>query len=136
MVEHSRLALGNLDVARDWGHARDFVLAMWLILQQAEAEDFVVGTGEIHTLRDLCAAAYAHVGCDWREHVVSDPGLVRPLETGRTVADPARARERLGWAPRIGFEEMVRGMVDAQIAHLRSAGVRVKPDGYAQDHDV
>lgn len=121
IVEQGRLALGNLEVARDWGHARDFVRAMWLILQQAEADDFVVGTGIVHTLRDLCDAAYAHVGLDWREHVVSDPALVRPLETGRTVANPARARARLGWEPEIGFGQMVHGMVDAQLARLREA---------------
>lgn len=121
IVEQGRLALGNLEVARDWGHARDFVRAMWLILQQAEADDFVVGTGIVHTLRDLCDAAYAHVGLDWREHVVSDPALVRPLETGRTVANPARARTRLGWEPEIGFGQMVHGMVDAQLARLREA---------------
>lgn len=121
IVEHGQLALGNLEVARDWGHARDFVRAMWLILQQGAADDFVVGTGIVHTLRDLCAAAYAHVGLDWREHVVSDPALVRPLETGRTVANPARARARLGWEPEIGFGQMVHGMVDAQLARLREA---------------
>lgn len=121
IVEQGRLALGNLEVARDWGHARDFVRAMWLILQQAEADDFVVGTGIVHTLRDLCDAAYAHVGLDWRAHVVSDPALVRPLETGRTVANPARARARLGWEPEIGFAQMVHGMVDAQLARLREA---------------
>ncbi len=121
LVEHGKLALGNLSVARDWGHARDFVRAMWLILQQPRAEDFVVGTGVVHTLADLCRVAYAHVGCDWHAHVVSDPALVRPLETGRTVADPRRAREQLGWVPAIDFETMVRGMVDAQVARLRSA---------------
>jgi len=121
IVEHRHLALGNLEVARDWGHARDFVRAMWLILQQGTADDFVVGTGIVHTLRDLCDAAYAHVGLDWREHVVSDPALVRPLETGRTVANPARARARLGWEPEIGFAQMVHGMVDAQLARLREA---------------
>ena len=92
-----------------------------LILQQPRAEDFVVGTGVVHTLADLCRVAYAHVGCDWHAHVVSDPALVRPLETGRTVADPRRAREQLGWVPAIDFETMVRGMVDAQVARLRSA---------------
>ncbi len=121
IVEQGRLALGNLEVARDWGHARDFVRAMWLILQQGTADDFVVGTGIVHTLRDLCDAAYAHVGLDWRAHVVSDPALVRPLETGRTVANPARARARLGWEPEIGFAQMVHGMVDAQLARLREA---------------
>ncbi len=121
IVEQGRLALGNLEVARDWGHARDFVRAMWMILQQTGADDFVVGTGIVHTLRDLCDAAYAHVGLDWRAHVVSDPALVRPLETGRTVANPARARARLGWEPEIGFAQMVHGMVDAQLARLREA---------------
>lgn len=121
IVEQGRLALGNLEVARDWGHARDFVRAMWMILQQTGADDFVVGTGIVHTLRDLCDAAYAHVGLDWRAHVVSDPALVRPLETGRTVANPARARARLGWEPEIGFGQMVHGMVDAQLARLREA---------------
>jgi GDPmannose 4,6-dehydratase len=119
IVEHGRLALGNLDVARDWGHARDFVRAMWLILQQERADDFVVGTGKVHTLRDLCDAAYRHVGCDWQAHVVINRELVRPLETVRTAADPARARERLGWEPEIGFAEMVNGMVDAQVRRLR-----------------
>jgi GDPmannose 4,6-dehydratase len=121
IVEHGRLALGNLDVARDWGHARDFVRAMWLILQCAEAGDYVVGTGLVHTLRDLCDAAYRHVGLDWREHVVTEAQLVRPLETVRTAADPTRANEMLGWQPEIGFEQMVHCMVDAQMQRLRSA---------------
>ncbi len=118
IVEGGKLSLGNLDVARDWGHARDFVRAMWLILQQAEAADFVVGTGMVHTLTDLCDAAYRYVGKNWRDHVVSNAQLVRPLETVSTVADPGLARTRLGWQPAIGFEEMVQGMVEAQIRRL------------------
>jgi len=118
IVSGGKLALGNLDVARDWGHAADFVRAMWLILQQPEPADFVVGTGKLHTLRDLCAVAYGHVGRDWRDHVVSDTRLVRPLETVSTVADASRARQRLGWEPETSFESMVQGMVDAQLGRL------------------
>jgi GDPmannose 4,6-dehydratase len=118
IVEHGKLALGNLEIARDWGHARDFVRAMWLILQQPQAGDFVVGTGVAHTLKDLCEIAYRHIGLDWRERVVTDQQLVRPLETARTVADPSLARARLGWVPEIGFDDMVHGMVDAQIRRL------------------
>lgn len=119
IVEDGKLALGNLDVARDWGHARDFVRAMWMILQQTQATDFVVGTGVVHTLKDLCDAAYRHVGLNWGEHVVSNAQLVRPLETVSTVADSTRAAALLGWEPQIGFEEMVSSMVEAQIRRLR-----------------
>jgi GDPmannose 4,6-dehydratase len=121
IVEGGRLALGNLDVARDWGHSRDFVRAMWMILQHPQPRDFVVGTGVVHTLRDLCDAAYRHVGLDWRDHVVTRQELVRPLETVRTAADPTRAMDELGWRPETGFEEMVFGMVDAQLRRLRGA---------------
>lgn len=120
IVSSGRLALGNLDVARDWGHASDFVRAMWLMLQQEKADDFVVGTGKLHTLRDLCRVAYERVGLDWGNHVVSDPGLVRPLETAQTLADPSKARRVLNWEPTVSFEEMVGKMVDAQIARLQS----------------
>jgi GDPmannose 4,6-dehydratase len=120
IVANGRLALGNLDVARDWGHASDFVRAMWLMLQQETAGDFVVGTGKLHTLRDLCQVAYGRVGLDWQAHIVSDPELVRPLETGQTLADATRAREILKWEPTISFEDMVGKMVDAQIARLES----------------
>ncbi|CAG4887816.1 GDP-mannose 4,6-dehydratase [Paraburkholderia saeva] len=118
IVSGGRLALGNLDIARDWGHAIDFVRAMWLMLQHEKPDDFVVGTGKLHTLRDLCRAAYGRVGLNWEDHVVSDPGLVRPLETGQTLADPSKARKILGWEPTISFEEMVGKMVDTQIERL------------------
>ena len=118
IVDEGKLTLGNLDVARDWGHARDFVRAMWLILQYPVATDFVVGTGELHTLRELCEVAYRHVGLDWRQHVCSSAALSRPLESPSTVADTRRARELLGWKPEISFEQMVAGMVDAQLARL------------------
>jgi GDPmannose 4,6-dehydratase len=120
IVQGGRLALGNLDVARDWGHAVDFVNAMWLMLQREQADDYVIGTGKIHTLRDLCEVAYRSVGRDWRDSVVSDPGLVRPLESGQTLADPTRARKVLGWEPTVSFEQMVARMVEAQVARLKS----------------
>jgi GDPmannose 4,6-dehydratase len=118
IVEDGLLRLGNLAVSRDWGYAPDFVQAMWLILQAPAPSDFVVGTGKAHSLRDLCAAAYTHVGLDWQEHVSIDAALVRPMETTCSVADPRRARDTLGWQPSTGFEEMVRRMVDAQVARL------------------
>jgi GDPmannose 4,6-dehydratase len=120
IVADGRLALGDLDISRDWGHASDFVRAMWLMLQQDKPDDFVVGTGKLHTLRDLCEAAYRRVGLDWGAHVISDPGLVRPLETGQTLADASKARRMLNWEPTISFEEMVGKMVDSQIARLES----------------
>jgi GDPmannose 4,6-dehydratase len=120
IVAGGRLALGNLDVARDWGHASDFVRAMWLMLQQDRPDDFVVGTGELHTLRQLCQAAYGRVGLDWQNHVVSDPALIRPLETGQTLADASKARRVLNWQPTISFTEMIGRMVDAQMARLKA----------------
>jgi GDPmannose 4,6-dehydratase len=119
IVEGGRLALGNLDIARDWGYAPDFVRAMWMILQQEEPADFVIGTGQLHTLKQLCEAAYQSVGCDWQRCVFSDPVLFRPLEPGHILADPSKARDLLGWRPTVDFEEMVRRMVQAQIEHLR-----------------
>lgn len=120
IVADGQLALGNLDIARDWGHAIDFVRAMWLMLQQEQPDDFVVGTGELHTLRQLCQAAYGRVGLNWQDHVISDPELVRPMETGQTLADASKARRILNWTPTISFEQMVGKMVDAQIKRLES----------------
>jgi GDPmannose 4,6-dehydratase len=124
IVAGGRLALGNLDISRDWGHASDFVRAMWLMLQQDRPDDFVVGTGKLHTLRDLCEVAYGRAGLDWREHVISDPALVRPLETGQTLADASKARRVLDWEPTISFDEMVGKMVDSQVARLKSRAHR------------
>lgn len=118
VVEDGKLALGNLDVARDWGYAPDFVRAMWLILQQDQPADFVIGTGRSHSLRELCAAAYQSVGLDWREHVLSDASLIRPVDSDCLVADPVKARDVLGWSPAIGFEEMIGRMVTAQVQRL------------------
>lgn len=119
IVEDGKLALGNLEIARDWGYAPDFVRAMWMILQKDQPGDFVIGTGQLHTLRDLCETAYRSVGRDWQAYVVSDPALVRPLEPGKTLANPAKACALLGWSPTTSFEEMVGRMVQAQVQRLR-----------------
>jgi GDPmannose 4,6-dehydratase len=121
LVQQGKLALGNLEIARDWGYAGDFVRAMWMMLQEDQPEDYVIGTGRLHTLQELCETAYSCVDRDWRDSVVSDPALVRPLESGQTLADPAKARTRLGWEPTVSFEEMVEKMVAAQILRLNAA---------------
>ena len=118
IVQEGKLSLGTLEVFRDWGYAPDYVEAMWRILQQDSPEDFVIGTGKLHSLRELCAAAYGSEGLDWNDFVVSDPALVRPVETGRTLADPSLAHARLGWSPSVSFESMVAKMVAAQKQHL------------------
>lgn len=119
IVEGGKLALGNLEIARDWGYAPDFVRAMWLVLQQEKPGDFVIGTGQLHTLRDLCEIAYRSVGRDWQKCVISDPALVRPLEPGKTLADPSKASGLLGWKPTVTFEAMVGRMVKAQMLRLQ-----------------
>jgi GDPmannose 4,6-dehydratase len=113
-----RLALGNLEAKRDWGFAGDYVDAMWRMLQQGEPGDYVVGTGVHHSVRDCCEVAFAHAGLDWRRHVVHDPKHDRPAEVDTLLADPSRARARLGWAPTIGFDALMRMMVDADLARL------------------
>ncbi|CDZ76249.1 GDP-mannose 4,6-dehydratase [Legionella massiliensis] len=118
IVSQGKLALGNFEIARDWGYAPDYVRAMWLMLQQKEPHDFVIGTGKLHTLRELCELAYSYVDQDWQEHVISDPALVRPLETTQTVADISKARRVLGWKPSVDFEGMIHKMVQAQIHQL------------------
>lgn len=120
IVEDGTLSLGNIDVARDWGYAGDFVRAMWLMLQHDTPDEFVIGTGTLRTLGELCEVAYGAVGLDWRDNVVSDPSLVRPLESGRTLANPAKAKRVLSWEPTVSFEDMIRRMVAAQVANLRS----------------
>jgi GDPmannose 4,6-dehydratase len=113
------LSLGNLDARRDWGYARDYVEAMWLMLQQSEPDDYVIATGITHSVEELAAAAFEHVGLDWEKHVETDSSLERgEAERHNVVGDPTKARERLGWAPRVGFEELVRIMVDADLEEL------------------
>jgi GDPmannose 4,6-dehydratase len=113
------LALGNLDARRDWGFAGDYVEAMWRMLQRPEPEDYVVGTGVTHSVRELCEVAFAHVGLDWRRHVRVDPRFVRPAEVDILQADASKARRQLGWQPRVSFEELVRMMVDADLERVR-----------------
>ncbi len=115
------LTLGNLDARRDWGFAGDYVDAMWRMLQQDEPEDFVVATGETNTVERLVQLAFDHAGLDRDSHVRTDPALIRPAEVDLLVGDPARARERLGWEPRVDFEGLVRMMVDADLERLRGA---------------
>jgi GDPmannose 4,6-dehydratase len=116
----NELRLGNLDVQRDWGHAREYVEAMWLMLQQPEPDDYVVATGETHSVREFADAAFACVGLDYRDYVTNDPALFRPAEVNLLLGDASKARERLGWCPRIGFQELVREMVEAD---CRAVGV-------------
>jgi GDPmannose 4,6-dehydratase len=114
------LALGNLDAARDWGYAKDYVEAMWLMLQQDEPDDYVIATGEAHTVRDLVELAFERVGLDWEEHVRIDPQFFRPAEVEHLIGDASKAREKLGWEPRTSFEELVNLMVDADLEALRA----------------
>jgi GDPmannose 4,6-dehydratase len=106
------LPLGNLDAKRDWGHAREYVEAMWLMLQQPSPDDYVVATGETHAVRDFVELAFAHAGLDYRKYVVHDPDLFRPAEVNLLQGNSAKARKQLGWQNRIGFEELVREMVE------------------------
>ncbi|MGQ0520920.1 MAG: GDP-mannose 4,6-dehydratase [Actinomycetota bacterium] len=110
-----QLALGNLDAARDWGFAGDYVRAMWLMLQQDAPGDFVVATGEAHTVREFCEVAFGHAGLDYAEHVVVDPRFLRPAEVDLLVGDASKARTDLGWKPEVGFADMVASMVEADL---------------------
>jgi GDPmannose 4,6-dehydratase len=122
------LALGNLDAERDWGYAKDYVEAMWLMLQQSEPDDYVIATGDAHSVRELVRIAFEHVGLDPDEHVRIDPRFLRPAEVEHLIGDASKAREKLGWEPRTSFEEMIRLMVDADLDLLRS-GVPQKQAG-------
>jgi GDPmannose 4,6-dehydratase len=113
------LRLGNLEARRDWGFAGDYVEAMWRMLQQESPDDYVVGTGETHSVRELCQAAFGYLGLDWEKYVTVDPKLIRPAEVDLLVSDPRKAREKLGWQPTVSFEGLIRMMVDADLAHLQ-----------------
>ncbi|MFL5492983.1 MAG: GDP-mannose 4,6-dehydratase [Gemmatimonadales bacterium] len=114
----SELRLGNLDARRDWGFAGDYVEAMWRMLQREAPQDYVVGTGEAHSVRELVEIAFSHVGLDWRKHVVSDPRHYRPAEVDILIADPSKACRELGWTPTVGFRELVTMMVDSDLDRL------------------
>ena len=120
-----KLSLGNLDARRDWGFAGDYVKAMWLMLQQDQPDDYVVATGETHSVQDLVTTAFEHAGLDWREHVVLDERFVRPAEVDLLIGDPARARGELGWEPEVGFGQLVKMMVDADVERLAHARPRM-----------
>jgi GDPmannose 4,6-dehydratase len=114
------LRMGNLDVNRDWGFAGDFVRAMWLMLQQDEPADYVIATGEAHTVRELCEVSFGRLDLDYRDFVVTDPQFIRPAEVDRLLGDPSKAKRELGWEPKVSFEELVAMMVDADMERLSS----------------
>jgi GDPmannose 4,6-dehydratase len=114
------LALGNLDACRDWGFAGDYVRAMWLMLQQDEADDYVIATGEAHSVKRLVEIAFAHAGLDWQKHVHTDPAFLRPAEVDHLIGNPAKARTHLKWEPSVDFPGLVKMMVDADIERLKS----------------
>jgi GDPmannose 4,6-dehydratase len=109
------LFLGNLDAKRDWGHAEDYVDAMWRMLQQEQPDDYVIGTGETHSVREFLELAFGHAGLDWREHVKQDPRYLRPAEVDLLLADPSKAMRELGWTPKVSFPELVRRMVESDL---------------------
>ncbi len=112
------LKLGNLDSRRDWGFAGDYVEAMWLMLQQSEADDYVVATGETHPVRELVEIAFSHVGLNYQDHVEIDPAFFRPAEVDLLVGDPAKAKAKLGWTPKVNFQQLVARMVDADMKRV------------------
>jgi GDPmannose 4,6-dehydratase len=118
----SKLYLGNLDAKRDWGYAKEYVEAMWLMLQQPEPDDYVIATGETHSVREFLEEAFRYVGLDWRDYVEIDSRYYRPTEVDLLIGDAGKAREKLGWTPQTSFRELVHVMMDADIAALRTSG--------------
>ncbi len=116
--KQKELRLGNIDAKRDWGFAGDYVEAMWLMLQQDKADDYVVATGITTTVRDMCRLAFAHVGLDYQDHVVIDPQFFRPAEVDVLLGNPAKAKAKLGWAPKTGLEELITSMVEADLRRV------------------
>jgi GDPmannose 4,6-dehydratase len=114
-----KLYLGNLDAKRDWGYAKEYVEAMWLMLQQDEPDDFVIATNETHTIREFLEEAFGHVGLKWEDYVEIDPRYYRPAEVDLLIGDASKAEEKLGWKPKVTFKELVKIMVDADIEDLR-----------------
>jgi len=118
LVVNGRLKLGNLDAVRDWGYAKEYVEAMWLMLQQEEPQDYVIATNTAYTVRDLCEVAFSHVGLDWQEHVEVDARFMRPTEIAASRGDYSKAKSELGWEPRMQFKELIEFMVDEDIRRL------------------
>jgi GDPmannose 4,6-dehydratase len=119
--QQKELRLGNLEARRDWGFAGDYVEAMWLMLQQKEPDDFVIGTGDTRSVRELCDVAFKHAGLDYRDYVKQDPKFFRPAEVDLLVGDASKAQEKLGWKPKVGFEQLVKMMVDADLERHRDS---------------
>ena len=115
-----KLYLGNLDAKRDWGYAKEYVEAMWLMLQQDVPDDYVIATGETHSVREFCEEAFRHVGLDWEQYVEIDPRYFRPAEVDLLIGDASKAEKKLGWKPKTHFKELVRIMVDADLEELKS----------------
>jgi GDPmannose 4,6-dehydratase len=113
-----QISLGNLDARRDWGFAGDYVDAMWRMLQQPSPQDYVIGTGRTHSVRELVEAAFSHVGIEWQKHVVTDPRFMRPAEVDLLLADPTKAKQELDWTPKVDFKQLIAMMVDADLERL------------------
>ncbi len=114
----TELRLGNIDAKRDWGHSKDYVRAMWLMLQQDNPDDYVIATGRTSSVREMCEIAFHHVGLEMEKHLVIDPAFFRPAEVDILLGDSSKARSTLGWEPVITLEEMIREMIDADLARL------------------
>jgi GDPmannose 4,6-dehydratase len=114
------LRLGNLESRRDWGFAGDYVRGMWMMLQQDEPDDYVIGTGETHSVGEFCQIAFDHVGLDYKDYVVQDPKFYRPAEVDLLVSDPTKASAKLGWEPEVGFTELIKMMIDSDLELLKS----------------
>jgi len=121
-----KLYLGNLDAQRDWGYAKEYVEAMWLMLQQGQPDDYVIATNETHRVREFLEGAFGHAGLDWRKHVEIDANYFRPAEVDLLIGDYSKAKQKLGWQPKTTFNELVKLMVDADIRlvqdHLTGKG--------------
>ena len=119
LTPDGKLVLGNLSAQRDWGYARDYVRAMWLMLQHHEPDDYVIATGTLHSIEDLCATAYANVGLNWREYVTTDARFLRPTEIASMRGNAQKVRQALGWEPTIKFEQLIKEMVESDLELLR-----------------
>jgi GDPmannose 4,6-dehydratase len=114
-----KLRMGNLDAQRDWGFAGDYVEAMWMMLAQDEPDDYVIATGEKHSVRELVQKAFAHVGLNYEEHLEIDPALIRPADVSTLRGDATKAHTKLGWRPKVNFDQLVAMMVDADLARVQ-----------------
>lgn len=121
--QQSELLLGNLDAKRDWGHAKDYVEAMWLMLQQRDPDDYIIATGETHTIRELLDVAFSHLHLDWKNYVGIDPKYFRPAEVEILQGDASKAKRNLGWTPKIGFEELIVGMVNHDLREAQNGTI-------------